>query len=132
MPRLYVTLPCPQSECLRSPTDDTVRSRFVRLTEHFVGGKPEIPGGNTVPDQPKSTPNTTSHLTVVFRDDDTAAHALRLTVSGKKKKGCPDLSISCKPQLYSCEPVAQCASYDIPAPGCSPLECSPVSTSPST
>jgi hypothetical protein len=71
-------------------------------------------------------------VSVVISDQGTTEHALRLVVSGnKKKKGCPDLSITCEPTLYSCEPVAQCASYDIPAPGCSPLKCDPVATQPS-
>lgn len=66
-------------------------------------------------------------MTIVIGGNPTDDHALELLVSGRKK-GCSDLSITCKPTLVSCEPVAQCARYDIQAPGCSPLECSPVKT----
>ena len=83
-------------------------------------------------DEKRAQPDDAIRLAVVMGDDRTTDHAIRLVVSGKKKpKGCDDLSITCAPTLVSCEPVAQCANYDIPAPGCSPLECDPVKTQPS-
>jgi hypothetical protein len=81
-----------------------------------------------------STPGQPDHpgpLRIVMGADPTEEHAVRLLVSGKKKPGCDDLTITCKPTLVSCEPVAQCARYNIDPPGCSPLECSPVKTQPS-
>ncbi|GGL18120.1 hypothetical protein GCM10010094_93840 [Streptomyces flaveus] len=68
-----------------------------------------------------------AELTIVMGANRTDAHAMQLLVTGRKK-GCSDLSITCKPSLVSCTPVTQCANYDIVAPGCSPLECNPVKT----
>jgi hypothetical protein len=72
-----------------------------------------------------------ARMVLQVSDELTEEHAMTLLVAGKKKKGCPDLTITCKPTLVSCSPVApQCAAYDIAPPGCSPLECSPVATQP--
>jgi len=88
-------------------------------------------GGSDVADGKSERPRDPVRFSIVMGEDLTADHAMRLLVSGRKKDGCDDLSISCRPQLLSCEPVAQCGSYNIPAPGCSPLECDPVKTQPS-
>lgn len=78
------------------------------------------------PDRPGA-----ARVVVGFSDELTEEHAMTLLIAGKKKKGCPDLTITCKPTLVSCSPVApNCTAYNIDPPGCSPLECSPVATQP--
>jgi hypothetical protein len=66
-----------------------------------------------------------AEFTIIMHDDPTGDHAMQLLVTGKKK-GCPDLKITCKPTLVSCTPVTQCVAFDIVPPGCSPLLCPPV------
>lgn len=83
----------------------------------MVDGEPEQPD-DQVP------------MDVVMRDDvkdddRTTAYAMRLLAT-RTKSG--RIVIDCEPTLYSCEPVAQCANFNIEPPGCSPLHCDPVAT----
>lgn len=80
--------------------------------------------GNRGPADPSKTTDHAVRLIFDTTDDGDVSSAKKK----KPKEGCPTLSVTCKPTMLSCSPVAQCAKFD--HPGCSPLECSPVATAP--
>ena len=82
----------------------------------------EAGAGSTTGPEPRGAVRLIFHST---DDDDDVSAAKK---KKKPKEGCPTLSVTCKPTMASCSPVAQCAKFD--HPGCSPLECSPVATAP--